>query len=281
MAEDVLLSAAAARFNAAPSFRADGEELEAARRWLDLMPWSSAELEQERRLHEAGSLAYDLGAAHLIPLQLRLRLEGVDSAADRGSPDGTASSSDGSGGTRSRASASGAMQVLQEVLESNPAAFAYRTGSAESGAFWTDDDGRRSVGVDILLGDGSEGHARTPPGTGLMRLTGLMGLNSSDADVDRVRALVARAAIDNGDYTAACEIISAAVLRRPPPQAAAGVGQAEYDETVEFAPELLEALDLVVRASTKEGRAGTNDSCVCRSRGFLSFPPRGSREGVV
>lgn len=53
-------------------------QLQASQRWLDLLPWSSPELDRERRLHAAGRLAHDLGASDLVPLQLRLRLGGGD-----------------------------------------------------------------------------------------------------------------------------------------------------------------------------------------------------------
>ncbi|CAN0424943.1 unnamed protein product, partial [Ectocarpus sp. 8 AP-2014] len=103
IAEDVLLSAATAHFNAAPSFE-DGEELRWAQRWLDLLPWSSPALGRERSLHDAGRLAHDLGAVDLVPLQLRLRLGDRDSSSAGG---GVAASD-------------GAMGVIQEVLRCNP-----------------------------------------------------------------------------------------------------------------------------------------------------------------
>eukprot|EP00752_Nemacystus_decipiens_P018330 g16445.t1 len=109
IAEDVLLAAATAHFNAAPSFE-EGEELQASQRWLDLLPWSSPALDRERRLYGAGRLAHDLGAFDLVPLQLRLRLGlGGVNVGDR----------DGGGVV----APAGAMEVIREVLRSNPEAF--------------------------------------------------------------------------------------------------------------------------------------------------------------
>ncbi|CAN0307340.1 unnamed protein product, partial [Hapterophycus canaliculatus] len=97
----------------------------------------------------------------------------------------------------------------------------------------------------------------TPPGTALLRLADLLGLHSG-GDVDRVRALVATAALDGGDGGAACDILSAAILRRLP-RAARGRGQrgggvggvaggrgVAAGTALAFTPELCEALDLVV-----------------------------------
>ncbi|CAM9564261.1 unnamed protein product, partial [Sphacelaria rigidula] len=238
MAEDVLLSAATAHFNAAPSFRGGGGswggDLEAAERWLDLMPWSSPRLDQERRLHEAGRLAYDLGASDLVPLQLRLRLEGA-AAANATPAVAVTSDSDRS---------AGAMAVMRDVLRCNPAAYSHGSGTHMIFEGW----------------GGGEGMVRTPPGTGLMRLAGLMGLTSSDKDVDRVRALVARAALDNGDRSAACEVLSASILRRPPRRHAAAVEDAgqteEEDESAAFATELCEVLDMITRQGDDERHSG-------------------------
>lgn len=266
MAEDVLLAAATAHFNAAPSFRVGdggswGGDLEAAERWLDLMPWSSPRLDQERRLHEAGKLAYDLGASDLVPLQLRLRLEGV--AAAGVTPAATVTSD-------SKGSA-GAMAVMRDVLRCNPAAYSHGSGTrddeeAARGRGTTAHEysrgGQRSPSPDAMFGGlgGDEGMLRTPPGTGLMRLAGLIGLTSSDKDVDRVRALVARAALDNGDRGAACEVLSASIMRRPPRRRAVAVkeaGQAEEeDESAAFAPELCEVLHMIVLQGDEEQHSG-------------------------
>ena len=86
-----------------------------------------------------------------------------------------------------------------------------------------------------------------------MRLAGLLGLSSGD-ETDRVRALVAKAALDRGDGAAACDILSAAILRRPPrlsggagrEQQQGGADAAADAAALPFAPELCEALDLVV-----------------------------------
>lgn len=105
----------------------------------------------------------------------------------------------------------------------------------------------------------AQGPICTPPGTGLLRLAGLLGVKST-RDIDRVRALVARAALDSGDRVSACDILSAAVLRRPPrrpravvPKEAGAAGGSDSarlahdeDEADAFAPDLCEALDLVV-----------------------------------
>lgn len=251
MAEDVLLSAAMVHFNAAPSFRGDGQELEAAQRWLDLMPWSSPSLEQERRLHEVGRLAYDLGASDLVPLQLRLRLESAKTTSDGG-----AAATVTSTGCRS-----GAIAIVRDVLQCNPTAYSHGNESGEReerGA--ADSRGSRHSSPDMAMFGGvgdDKSMIRTPPGTGLMRLAGLMGLASSDTDVDRVRALVARTALDNGDRDAACDILSASILRRPPRRAVVwSTEQAGVNESTAFAPELCDALDLIVRQGDEEWPAG-------------------------
>lgn len=87
-----------------------------------------------------------------------------------------------------------------------------------------------------------------------MRLSGLLGLTVSDTDNDRVRALVARAALDREDGPAACEILSAAIMRRnttarrPSSAAAAAAAAAEAAEASAsaFAAELCETIDLIV-----------------------------------
>lgn len=91
-----------------------------ARRWLDLLPWSSPPLDRERRLHAAGKLAHDLGATDLVPLQLRLLLGGGSPAA-------------AGHGRRSNGTtvASGALDVIREVLRCNPDAV--RGGAGTSG----------------------------------------------------------------------------------------------------------------------------------------------------
>ncbi|CAM9902098.1 unnamed protein product, partial [Ectocarpus sp. 4 AP-2014] len=241
IAEDVLLSAATAHFNAAPSFE-DGEEasrqeqpLRWAQRWLDLLPWSSRALDRERSLHDAGRLAHDLGAVDLVPLQLRLRL------CDRDPSSASGSVGEGERWFLVVAAADGAMGVIQEVLRCNPDSFRDGGGSAlEEGG----DGGWGGEGKG-LFGAGKGGLIRTPPGTGLMRLAGLLGLTSGE-EIDRVRALVARAALEAGDGGAACDILSVAILRRPP----RGRRRGEEDGgtvVVPFAPELCEALDLVVK----------------------------------
>lgn len=85
-----------------------------------------------------------------------------------------------------------------------------------------------------------------PPGTALMRLAGLLGLTASDIDNDRVRALVARAALDRGDGPAACEILSAAIMRRDTTARRPSFAAAAAASASAFAPELCEAIDLVV-----------------------------------
>lgn len=93
-----------------------------------------------------------------------------------------------------------------------------------------------------------------------MRLAGLLGLSSGD-ESDRVRALVAKVALDRGDGGAACDILSAAILRRPPrPSGGAGGrdeqgGAEEAAGALPFAPELCEALDLVVEWGSGSGSA--------------------------
>lgn len=100
-------------------------QLETAKHWLDLMPWSSPDLQKERTLHEAGSLAYELGASDMTPLQLRLRLEGISSPGSVGfSADGRRVGPGGGGGW----SASGAMEVLREVLKCNPGSYDHGMG---------------------------------------------------------------------------------------------------------------------------------------------------------
>ena len=90
-----------------------------------------------------------------------------------------------------------------------------------------------------------------------MRLAGLLGLAASDHDNDRVRALVARAALEGGDGSAACDILSAAILRRPPRErrvatSSRGEKGAIADASSTFAPELCEAIDLVVARRVEE-----------------------------
>lgn len=82
-------------------------QLEASKLWLDLMPWTSPDLERERRLHEAGELVYGLGAIDFVPLQLRLKLDGCEAVGDG-----------------SRRATSGGMDVVREVLKYNPHAYA-------------------------------------------------------------------------------------------------------------------------------------------------------------
>lgn len=97
-----------------------------------------------------------------------------------------------------------------------------------------------------------QGSIHMPPGTGLMRLANLLGLTSS-ADSDRVRALVAHTALDNGDSAAACAILSAAILRRPPRDrvvCAEGGQDRMAAEDVPFDPELCAALDLVIEGGS-------------------------------
>ena len=97
-----------------------------------------------------------------------------------------------------------------------------------------------------------------------MRLAGLLGLSSGD-ETDRVRALVAKAALARGDGGAACDILSAAISRRPPRLTAAGGGGgggggdgggAGREEQQPFAPELCEVLDLVVEWGSRSERGG-------------------------
>ncbi|CAM9252402.1 unnamed protein product [Scytosiphon promiscuus] len=259
IAEDVLLSAAVAHFNSAPSFD-DGEELRASKRWLDLLPWSSPALDRERRLHTAGSLAHDLGATDLVPLQLRLHLYGE--RAGTASVDGVAR--DPSGKTSASSSAPGAMEVIREVLRCNPDAF--RDGEVETeggdGGSWVAGGGGGAGSNDGgLFGGGTGALIRTPPGTALLRLAGLLGLHSG-GDIDRVRALVATAALDGGDGGAACDILSAAILRRPP-RGAPGRGQegeggpgVEEGTALPFTPELCEALDLVALSRCPASQIG-------------------------
>lgn len=82
------------------------------------MPWTSPDLERERRLHEAGRLAYDLGATDLVPLQLRLKLEGGDTLGEGGDRDHGVFGSEHS-------VTPGVLDVLREVLKSNPQAYAH------------------------------------------------------------------------------------------------------------------------------------------------------------
>lgn len=100
------------------------------------MPWTSPDLERERRLHEAGELVYDLGATDFVPLQLRLKLDGCEAVSDG-----------------SRRATSGAMDVVQEVLKSNPHAYA---SSLEEDASRTLDGG-----VSALIEEGREAGRHT------------------------------------------------------------------------------------------------------------------------
>lgn len=114
-----------------------------------------------------------------------------------------------------------------------------------------------------------------------MRLAGLLGLTASDIDNDRVRALVARAALDREDGPAACEILSAAIMRRSttacrPSLAAAAVVAASASAIASaFAPELCEAIDLVVdrriRGTWMTGVGGGSGSSDGGERGFDFF----------
>lgn len=125
-------------------------QLRASRQWLDLLPWSSPALERERNLHDAGKLAYDLGACDLVPLQLRLRLHGNAAAGVHEPGD-------------SHSSAVGAMEVIREVLRSNPGA--YRDGDRSRGG-----RGDGYGGGDESGGGGDEGGGMwAPEGTGTGR----------------------------------------------------------------------------------------------------------------
>ncbi|CAM9861553.1 unnamed protein product [Pylaiella littoralis] len=286
IAEDVLLSAAAAHFNAAPSFEG-GEELEASQRWLDLLPWSSPALDRERRLHGAGRLAHDLGATDLVPLQLRLRLEGERGHGVVGVNDGHGSNHGVNATVAASAAAAveAAIEVIREVLRCNPDAFRDGDGNGlERSESWA--VGGRGDGDDgeSVFGAGKGGLIRTPPGTGLVRLAGLLSLDSAD-EIDRVRALVAKAALRRGDGAAACEILSAAILRRPPRQSGragdgqrgrghaedggGGGGSGGGEAVLPFASELCEALDLVV-----EWGSGSGSRCGPAARAVADAPAR-------
>lgn len=85
-----------------------------------------------------------------------------------------------------------------------------------------------------------------------------MGLTSG-TDHDRVRALVARTALGNGDGSAACNLLSAAILRRAPRRPGVRRGGQVEDGELAFAPELCEALDLVVGRGGGGDRRGDDD----------------------
>lgn len=103
----------------------------------------------------------------------------------------------------------------------------------------------------------SQRHGRSTPGMGLVRLAGLLGLDSTP-EVDRVRALAARAALDNGDVLAACDVMSAAVLERPPrrPAVAGGNQGHEEEDRHAFAPELCDVLQEVLGRGCDAGNRG-------------------------
>ena len=92
-----------------------------------------------------------------------------------------------------------------------------------------------------------------------MRLAGLMGLTSGE-DTDRVRAVIARVALSAGNVAAACDVLSAAVLRRHPRRGHGHAGGGEAGaggegEVGAFPAELCEALDLVVEQACVAGSA--------------------------
>ena len=126
-----------------------------------------------------------------------------------------------------------------------------------------------------------------------MRLAGLLGLSSGE-DTDRVRAVIARAALATGDVAAACDVLSAAVLRRQPRRGrghggggGAGGGEGlkgrgvEGGEVGAFPVELCEVLDLIVEAACVVGAARSGGEGP-RFRCFLSFfAGRGKAEVCV
>lgn len=121
-------------------------QLQTSQKLLDLMPWSSPAVERERRLHEAGRLAYDLGARDLVPLKLRLVLEENPEPVTPGSGNDSDVIHDvirSSSGIRRDGETGGAMEIVREVLRCNPGAYG---GSRVNGdAYGYDGDG---IGTD-------------------------------------------------------------------------------------------------------------------------------------
>lgn len=114
-----------------------------------------------------------------------------------------------------------------------------------------------------------------------MRLAGLMGLTSGE-DTDRVRAVIARAALATGDVAAACDVLSAAVLRRQPRRSRGHVGGGEGakgGEVGAFPAELCAVLDLVVEGACVVGAVRSDGEGSRFS--FFVFLRGGERHGRV
>lgn len=136
-------------------------QLRASQQWLDLLPWSSPALDRERRLLDAGRLAYEMGAYDLVPLQLRLRLHGgeVGKTAVAVFPGAGA----GAGGTATAAAAAaaaataGGMKVIREVLRCNPAAYRHGERGGAAGNVGGSGEGVWMGGGETVFGAGEVG----------------------------------------------------------------------------------------------------------------------------